>query len=219
MQEGWPIPVRVAAGAIGSALAWHGTSRKSMPGIPITLIGCALLGRALTGADSLPSVQGSAVKRTITIDAPIDQVFHFWAHYDETFPHCLTRVKQITAIGQARARWVLDSPGTADILWNTVVTRCDPNRELAWETERGSATQHAGRITFIDSGQETTTIHLQITYNALAEALVRGMASSRGIDTKTLLSEDLDRIKTAIETGVISYGSSHRPAKTTEPAT
>ncbi|MEP6888418.1 MAG: hypothetical protein ABI945_08865 [Nitrospirales bacterium] len=228
MEGGWPLPARIAAGAIGSAVAWHGTNRKIMPGIPLTLMGFGLLGRALANcglvswmerdADGRSSVQGPTVKRTISISAPIDHVFNFWAHYDETFPHCIARVKQITAMGLGRARWVLDSLGAADMIWNTVVTRCDPNKELAWETERGSAAQHSGRVKFINSGQGTTTIHVQITYNALAQALARSMAGSLGMETKTLLEEDLNRIKSTIESGVIPHGSSHRPAEASEAA-
>lgn len=213
MQADWPLPARVAAGAIGSALAWHGTRRNIMPGIPFTLMGFALLGRALVDdgpamdVDGPPMIEGRTVKRTITITAPIDRVFHFWAHYDETFPHCITRVKQITAMSEGRARWVLDSAGSADMVWNTVITRCDPNKELAWETEPGSSAQHAGRVKFIDSGRGTTTIQVQMTYNALAEALTRSIAGSRGVDAKTLLEEDLNRMKSVIESGIIPQGA------------
>lgn len=224
MQERWPLPARVAAGAIGGALAWHGTSRKILPGIPLTLMGCILLGRAFAnsgrsagmGGDRPRSVQGKTVKKTLAITAPVDRVFDFWAHYDETFPHSITRVKQITAMGEGRARWVLDSPGTADIIWNTVVTRSVPNKELAWETEPGSAAQHTGRVKFIESGEGTTTLHLHLIYNALAEALVRGMASSMGMDANTLLEKDLNRIKATIERGVHSHRSPDRPAGATE---
>jgi uncharacterized membrane protein len=216
MQTDWPLPARLAVGTIGSALAWHGTSRKIIPGIPFTLVGFGLLGRALAnggltswiGQGQL-SVRGKTVKSAITISAPIEQVFHFWAHYDETFPLCIAGVKQITATGQGRARWVLDSPGAADMVWNTIVTRCDPNRELAWETERGSTAQHTGRVKFLESGQGTTTIHVQVTYNTLAEALARNMAGSLGMDTKTLLEEGLNRIKATIEGGVIPHWSPH----------
>jgi uncharacterized membrane protein len=217
MQESWPLPARVAAGAIGSVLAWHGANRNIMPGIPFTLVGFVLLGRALANGgvrawkdvDGQPSVQDKTVKRTITITAPIDRVFDFWAHYDETFPHCITRVKQITAMREGRARWVLDSPGSAEMVWNTVVTRCDPNKELAWETEPGSSARHTGRVKFTDRGRGTTTIHVQMTYNALAEALGRSMAGSLGVDAKTLFREDLNRIKSVIESGMISPSPSH----------
>ena len=213
MEAGWPLPARVAAGAIGCALAWHGTRRRIMPGIPFTLLGFMLVGRALAYGEPASSmdrdtnrdswVRGRSVKTTLTIAAPIDQVFDFWARYDETFPHCIARVKQITAMGQGRARWVLDSPGAADMIWKTVVTRFVPSKELAWETEPGSAAQHAGRVKFIDSGQGATTIHVQLTCNPLAAALVRGMAGSLGMDTKTLLEEDLRRIKDTIESGIL----------------
>jgi uncharacterized membrane protein len=197
-------------------LAWHGTSRKIIPGIPFTLVGFGLLGRALANGGLIswmgkdqPSVHGKTVKSAITISAPIERVFHFWAHYDETFPHCITRVKQITATGLGRARWVLDSPGAADMVWNTIVTRCDPNGELAWETEPGSAARHTGRVKFMENGQGTTTIHVQITYNILAEAVARSMADSLGMDTKTLLEKGLNLIKATIESGVIPHWLPH----------
>ena len=47
MQAAWPLPARITAGALGSALAWHGTGRKVMPGIPLTLLGFMFVGRAL----------------------------------------------------------------------------------------------------------------------------------------------------------------------------
>jgi uncharacterized membrane protein len=216
MRADWPFPARLAAGAIGSTLAWHGTSRKIIPGIPFTLVGFGLLGRALANGGLIswmgkdqPSVHGKTVKSAITISAPIERVFHFWAHYDETFPHCIARVKQITATGLGRARWVLDSPGAADMVWNTIVTRCDPNRELAWETEPGSAARHTGRVKFMENGQGTTTIHVQITYNILAEAVARSMADSLGMDTKTLLEKGLNLIKATIESGVIPHWLPH----------
>ncbi|WP_447987431.1 SRPBCC family protein [Nitrospira sp. Nam74] len=224
----WPTPARLLAVAIGSAMAWHGTSRRIIPGIPLTLMGFGLLARAVTSGrpasasvpdtDDQPWVQGPTVKRTVTISAPIDRVFAFWAHYDETFPHSIPPVKQITAMGHGRSRWVLDSPGAADLIWNTMVTRFEPNKELAWRTEAGSAAQHMGRVRFIDSSQGTTTIHIQLTYNSLAEALVRSMASSAGHDTKTLLEDGLNRIKATIESGTVPRQSFHRPADAAEAA-
>src|SRR5690348_17430364 len=91
----WPLPARVAAGAIGSALAWHGTSRRIIPGIPLALTGFGLLGRALLNGGPASwswswmdrdieeeSIRGKTVKKTMTIGAPIDYVFNFWRRYD-----------------------------------------------------------------------------------------------------------------------------------------
>ena len=220
VQQAWPLPLRVAAGAIGSALAWHGTSRRIIPGIPFVLVGCGLLGRALADgglaswmhtAEGKQSVQTKTVRRTMTVRAPIDRAFDFWRHYDETLPECLTRVKHITTMGGGRARWVLNGPGPADVVWTTVVTRCSPNKELAWQTEPGSAAAHTGRATFHDNGDGTTTVRLQMTYDSLTDALVRTMARRLGTDQATLFDDDLNRLQAAIEGEI---GSS-RPVITT----
>lgn len=214
MQREWPFPARVAAGVIGSALAWRGTSRRIIPGMPLALMGFGLLGRALIDSgtassinrdvEDKPSIKGKTVKRTITIGAPIDRVFDFWRRYDETLPQCLARVASITTMGRGRARWVLDGPGPADVIWMTVVTRCSPNKELAWKTEEGSAARHTGRATFFDNGDGTTMVRLQITYDPLADALVRTMAGALGTDQATLFDDDLNRIKSAIENESVS---------------
>jgi hypothetical protein len=68
---------------------------------------------------------------------------------------------------------------------------------LAWKTEPDSAIQHAGIVKFTDNGDETTTIHLRMTYNPPAGALAHGLASLVGSDPKTLLDEDLMRMKSA----------------------
>ena len=221
MQGEWPLPARVAAGVIGGGLAWRGTSRRVIPGMPLALVGFGLLGRALIDSGTVssisrdgeekPSSKGKTVKRTITIGAPIDRVFDFWRRYDETLPHCLARVTSITTMGRGRARWVLDGPGPADVIWTTVVTRCSPNKELAWETEEGSAAQHTGRASFLDNGDGTTMVRLQISYDPLADALVRTMAGALGTDQTTLFDDDLNRIKSAIENGTVP---SHSEAAT-----
>jgi uncharacterized membrane protein len=114
----------------------------------------------------------------------------------------MSRVQNVRDLGDGRSRWTVLTPGGLTVSWTAVLTRFEPNRELAWKTEPDSAIQHAGIVKFTDNGDETTTIHLRMTYNPPAGALAHGLASLVGSDPKTLLDEDLMRMKSAIETGI-----------------
>ena len=77
------------------------------------------------------------------------------------------------------------------------------DREIAWQTEPDSLIQHAGTLKFHDNGDGTTTMHLKMTYNPLAGVIGHGMARLVGSDLKTMLEEDVLRIKTVLDEAVI----------------
>lgn len=81
----------------------------------------------------------------------------------------------------------------------------DPEPRIGvWKTEPDSAVQHAGILRFIENQDGTTTVQFRISYNPPAGAIGHGAAVLFGADAKTLLEEDLIRIKTFLDTGKIS---------------
>lgn len=153
--------------------------------------------------------------KTIKVSAPIDRVFNFWANY-ENFPHFMSRVEDVRKTGEGRSRWQLKGPGGATVTWNAVLTRFVPNQELAWKTEPDSAVEHAGIVRFMENKDGTTTVNLRMTYNPPAGAIGHGVATLLGEDPKHLLDEDLQRMKTVIETGVTPRDAKQRTGEQTE---
>ncbi|WP_447980059.1 SRPBCC family protein [Candidatus Nitrospira bockiana] len=223
LQTNWSPSARAAAGATGAALAWYGGARRDLPGTALALVGLALVGRALTNLE-MKRLVGIAsgrraidVVKTIRVAAPVDQVFNFWASYDN-FPHFMSRVQEVRKTGEGRSRWRLEGPGGVPLTWEAVLTRFVPNRELAWKTEPGSTVQHAGIVKFTENQDGTTTIHLRMTYNPPAGAVGHGLATLLGEDAKTLLDEDLMRMKSVIESGIVPHDAQQPAGERTETA-
>ncbi|MGH7233558.1 MAG: SRPBCC family protein [Nitrospiraceae bacterium] len=208
MQASWSPTARVAVGIASATLALHGTSRRDIPGAGAALFGVALVTRASSNLPMKRIVGVGAgrraveINKTMNIAAPIDQVFEFWSNYKE-FPRYTVHVHDVREKGEGRSRWTVLGTGGLELSWNAVITSFIPNQELAWRTEPDSSVQHAGILKFMDNQDGTTTLHIRMSYNPPAGALGHGIATLFRTDPKTLIEEDLVRIKTVLENGKI----------------
>jgi hypothetical protein len=99
-QREWSPTTRLLAGGTGMALAGYGASRRTMPGALLAAAGIGLLARAATNLETR-RLTGIGAKRravdiqkTVTIDAPVEQVFGFWSAY-ENFPRFMSQVLDV----------------------------------------------------------------------------------------------------------------------------
>ncbi|HJT19403.1 MAG TPA: SRPBCC family protein [Nitrospira sp.] len=227
MQKNWSPSARATVAMADTASAVYGLSRRDAAGAALGLAGLAVVARAwlnrpwtrMTGVAA--GHRAVDVNKTIVIRAPLERVFRFWSNYRE-FPRYTSHVQEVIERGEGRSRWTVTGPAGMSLSWNAVITKMLPNRELAWRTEPGSPLQHAGALKFRDNGDGTTTVHARISYNPPGGAIGHGTAALMGSDLKTLLEEDLVRIKTVLEEGKIprdaqqSSGTSSMPALKSE---
>ena len=96
-------------------------------------------------------------------------------------------------------------PMGATFQWDSVFTSYEPNKKLAWRTEEGSAIQHAGIVRLQPNADGTTTVDIKLSYNPVAGAVGHVIASLLGSDPKSQLDDDLMRMKSYLETGVIPH--------------
>ncbi|HJU06255.1 MAG TPA: SRPBCC family protein [Nitrospiraceae bacterium] len=201
----WSSTARLMTGTAGGALALYGASRRGLPGAAAAIVGLGLLGQALRkgGLRRLfgiePRQQRLDIQKAITIRAPADRVFDFWTKYGHTASF-MRNVRATRMMGNGRSLWTVIRPSGAPMGWDANLVTQRPSKWLAWKTTGDAAIRHTGTVRFIDHDDGTTTVDLKITfYPSDRPALGRSVPP----DIKTLLAQDLTRMKIAIESGIV----------------
>jgi uncharacterized membrane protein len=206
MQENWAPTARVLAGAAGAALVLWGLRERDVPGTLLSTLGLGLVARAATNMD-LQRLTGLGagrraieINKTIRIAAPIDKVYGFWRDFEQ-YSCVMSVVREVREAQDGLSHWVLEGPGGIPITFDVRVVQETRPTWLAWRSEPGSSVQHSGIAQFHSDGNEATTVHLRMSYNPIAGALGHAAAGLMGYDLKSLLDEELMRMKSTIETG------------------
>lgn len=205
MQEHWSPAARLLVGAAGGGLALYGAARRGRLGAALGSIGLGMLVRGLTDVP-IPRLAGldredgvSEVQKAIHVDAPVEHVFAAWADYP-SFPRFMSRVREVRDLGDGRSHWVVEGPAGVPVEWDAVLTRFEPNRELAWRTE-GGAVAHQGQVVFSPDAEGGTRVEVRLSYTPPAGLAGHAVATLFGADPERQIDEDLLRMKTFVETG------------------
>ena len=141
----------------------------------------------------------SEVKKSITVEAPVDVVYRAW-HNFENFPRFMDNIEEVRVASEGRSHWKVKGPlGTAPE-WDAEITLDEPEKSIGWRSIEGSSTKTAGRVDF--TGRNTRT-DVAVTPNmrlplASSETPLPGSSpiSERQVD------EDLHRFKEIMEQNV-----------------
>jgi uncharacterized membrane protein len=202
------------AGAAGGALVAAALAKRGGLGTALGVAGAALLARSATDRELTRLVglrQGKGavrVQKTITIAAPVDQVYDFFTAF-ENYPEFMSHVREVRELGGARSHWVVDGPAGTSVEWDAVTTHMIPNELIAWESLEGSEVAHRGELRFEPSGRDTR-VTVQMSYTPPAGVAGHAAASLLGADAKRELDDDLARVKTSLETGRRPHDASRR---------
>lgn len=206
MQRHWSPTTRLLIGAAGGAMATCGAGRRDAFGGAIGFAGMSILMRALTNIELKRLLGVGAgrraidIRKTISIDAPVERVFALWANY-RSFPRFMSHVRQVQDLGNGRSHWVVTGPAGTTVEWDAVITSHIPHEVLAWQTEPNSIIQHTGRVRFRSRPDGGTTVNIHLSYNPAVGGLGHVVASLFGADPKRQMDDDLLRMKAFIETG------------------
>lgn len=203
-QEHWAPATRIGVGLAGAALAYFGLARRSALTPLLLLGGAGLLTRAGTNMDTrrilgLRGRLGIDFIKTITIAAPVDQVFALWRDF-ENFPKFMRNVRRVSKTGDGNWHWEVAGPLGVAVRWNASVTQLVPNEVIAWSTTLDSPVQHAGMVKFQEENGGTR-IQVEMSYKPPAGAFGHAVASIFGAEPSKEMGEDLMRMKSLFETG------------------
>jgi uncharacterized membrane protein len=223
LQRHWSPATRCLAASAGSALAAYGMVRRGVSGMALCTAGAALLARAGTNMEmkrllGMDGRRGIDLQKTIEIGAPVEEVFRFWARWDN-FPRWMSHVRSVRTAGDTRSHWVVDGPAGVPVEFDTIVTEFVPNEVIAWKSEPEAAIRNAGRVRFQPTPNGGTRVEIRFTYNPPAGALGHTAAEFLGADPKRMMDDDLARMKTMIETGVLPHdAAAHAEGRADAPS-
>ena len=210
-QGEWAPGMRNSALAGGSMLAAYGLLRRSPLALVLGLAGAALLARGAANKPLTSMMRGRNVnlgmdqtidfEKSIHIDASPEEVYDAWTNY-ENFPRFMSHVVEVRDLGRRRSHWVVKGPGGSEFEWNSVLTEQSRPHRLAWRSEPGAEIPQSGSVQF-EPHRGGTHVTVRMSYTPPAGALGHGLATLLGSDPKSRMDDDLARMKSFIERGVL----------------
>jgi uncharacterized membrane protein len=211
----WSPESRLLAGAVGGALMANCLTQRTPGAILLGTLGFGLFCRGLTNLEltRCAGLSGSGqraceVQKTVTIHAPVEEVFEFWT-FSENFPRFMAHLREVRNLGDGRSHWVAVGPAGVTASWTAVLTRVDRNELIAWRSEPGSEVASAGAVRFERLGEHSTRLDIHLAYSPPGGALGRFVARLFGADAKSALDDDLVRLKSLLEKGKASAPGKH----------
>jgi uncharacterized membrane protein len=216
-------PERWLSVIAGTALAAYGLKRRSLSGIALAAAGGALIFRGATGhchvygalgfssagehqgrQVSVPYGRGTQVEKTVTINAPAEQIYAFWRNF-ENLPEFMENLESVEVIDDKRSRWVADGPPGLDAEWEAEIINEIPNELIGWRSIEGSRVNNAGSVHFTPlPGGRGTEVKVVLRYDPPAGKLGALVSRMFGEDPAWQVQEDLRRLKMLMETGEIA---------------
>jgi uncharacterized membrane protein len=198
---GWTPAARLGMGVAGGALAVFGGGGAI--GKSARLAGLGLLARAITNMPisellGVSAGRGIHIQKTVTIHAPVNEVFHFLSNY-QNLPEFLSHLREIRRLGNNTSRWVAVGPAGTAVDWDAQITHYEPNKLLAWKSLPGSTIRTSGILRLERLPGPATRVSLKLSYLPPAGALGHAVASLFGDDPKKALDDDLNRLKILLE--------------------
>ena len=200
----WSPARRLLAMGVGATAVGYGLMMRGRIGLGMASMGAVV---ALRGAAGMPlrtlargGRRGITIRKSITIDRPVDDVYDFWSDL-ENLPRFLSHVESISVGADGRSHWELKGPAGAPFVWDAETVEDEPGRELSWRSVGRSVVEHSGRVRFEPAGSSSTRLHVELRYRPPGRALGHAVAKLLGSDPKSIMDEDLQRLKTLLERG------------------
>jgi uncharacterized membrane protein len=204
----WSPTKRMLASTAGMGMVSYGLKKKDAFGITMALLGAGLVVRSSMkrGVRSTLALTeespGFELKETININAPISDVFDFWVN-PENYPQAFSHIASIERMGENLYRWTMTGPAGIPLGWEGIITKVVPNTLVGWKSLPGSAVGNFGLARFDPNYDGSTRLQIRMYYRPPAGILGRFAAGLLGSDARSVLHQDLVRLKELFERGEV----------------
>ncbi len=222
---------RLLSAIAGGGFLALGLTRRSLPGIGLSILGGGLLYRALSGhcgvyqflgIDGLeahnrnvgvPAQQGFKFETSLNIERPAAEPFTWWRRL-ENLPHVIDHLESVEQTTSTRSHWVAKGPLNTKIEWDAEIFEERPNELIAWRSIPGSQLDTAGSIHFRQvEGNRATMVELVLKYDPPGGKGGRYLAEWLGVDVEQELREGMQRFKRLIESRKPAPAMGEPPSK------
>jgi uncharacterized membrane protein len=201
----------------GSALLVYGLTQRNTKGLGLALAGSGLVARGATGhcrvysalgvntasaEERSPAKQAIKVTKTMTINAPAENVYRFWRNF-ENLPCFMHHLHEVQVLDEKRSHWVTKGPAGMTIAWDAEIINDVENKLIAWQSTEQADVYNSGSVHFRSVPHRGTEVHVVIRYTPPAGALGVAFAKLFHEEPSQQIADDLRRFKSLVEAGEI----------------
>jgi len=194
---------RLAIGATGVAMVVAGTRGRGAVGVAAAAVGGLLIARAITDTPTrlttMPAGgKGVPVEQSVEIGRSARDVFAFWSNF-RNFPQFMRHIREVRETESGISHWVADGPAGFAVSWDAEITALKPHQLIGWKSLDGSRVMNEGEVRFEEIDEQSTRVHVRMTYSPPGGAMGHAVATFFGADPEHQLSDDLRRLKALLE--------------------
>ncbi len=209
---------RWISGISGGALAIYGIARQDWGGAGLALLGAALIYRGTSGhsfiyqglnvnqpqeqqlstnISTIPGGKGIKVRRTVTINRPVAELYAFWHDVEKT-PLYTPLVESVTQTGERTSHWVAKSLTGQSVEWNSELLEDRPDTLISWHVHGETLTGNAGKVSFKPApSNRGTEVTLELDYYQSPALVAVGKITGKAAEVQVM--ETLRRFKEIME--------------------
>jgi uncharacterized membrane protein len=168
------------------------------------------------------SAGGIKVKRSVTVNRPISEVYGFWRNF-ENLPRFMTHLKSVQVLDDGRrSHWVVVGPAGKRVEWDAETVEDRPNELISWRSLPGGNVDTSGYVRFKPAtGGRGTEILVEMRYDPPGGVIAATIAMLFGESGEQVVTRDLQAFKSVMEVGEVVHSDSsihHRPHSARPPS-
>jgi uncharacterized membrane protein len=149
----------------------------------------------------VPSDEGARVDKAITIEKPVSEVYSFWRRFDN-LPRFMRHLESVTIQDDLHSHWVVKTLGGKKLEWDSEIIEQRDNEMISWRSLPGADVDNAGSVWFTRvPGGNGTVVRFEMKYVPPGGKTAAFISKLFRQDAESEIDEDLNRLKTLMETG------------------